>query len=88
MCTYNLTFNDLLVEQARPAFPTQAAITKWMQQQVERMLKQVAPKDDKEDTTMRTVNISDRIKSLSAVPATKEDIDYKNSFGSIVSEKY
>lgn len=87
MCTYQLTFSDTLVKNARPAFSSQKAITNWMQLQLERMLKQIAVEDSKEKT-LRTVNVSNRILSLSAVPPSHTDGDYKTELADIMSNKY
>ena len=38
MCTYNITLNDQLVEQARSSFASEKALTVWLQQQVEALL--------------------------------------------------
>lgn len=88
MCTYNLTFNDSLVESAKRTFPTQEAITTWMEQQVERMLKQIAIKEKNHDKPLRQICISERIKALSAVPASSSDEDYKENITNIMSDKY
>ncbi len=42
MCTYNITVNDTLIEQARPAIGTDTDIAKWMQKQVETILIRLA----------------------------------------------
>ena len=34
MCTYSITLNDALVEEARPAFPDENAFQSWLQAQV------------------------------------------------------
>lgn len=88
MCTFNLTFNDAVVEQARQSFPTQAAITTWMQQQMERMLRQVAVKDAAESKQLRKLDISERIKALSNVPPSLSHADYKEEITDIMIEKY
>lgn len=88
MCTYNLTFNDSLVESAKRSFPTQTAITEWMQQQMERMLRQIAVPEPSKTSTVRKVEVSDRIKSLSAVPPCSDNKDYKEDFESVLTEKY
>ena len=38
MCTYNITLNDQLVEQARSSFDSDSALATWLQQQVEMLL--------------------------------------------------
>lgn len=42
MCTYNITVNDTLIEQARPAIGADTDIEKWMQRQVETLLIRLA----------------------------------------------
>jgi hypothetical protein len=53
MCTYNITINDALIEQARPAIGTDTDIAKWMQRQVETLLIRlaVAPQHNAKVTT-------------------------------------
>lgn len=34
MCTYNITLNDSLVQKARPAFPDESSLQRWLQEQV------------------------------------------------------
>lgn len=88
MCTYKLTFNDSLVEGAKRSFPNQEAITSWMEQQVERMLRQISVKEEGSNKALRQISVSDRIKALSAVPASSADEDYKDEMITIMSEKY
>ncbi len=88
MCTYNLTFNDSVVGNAKAAFPTQAAITEWMQMQIERMLKQISVDPDAKKVPLRKLSVSDRIKSLSAVPPSSSHADYKEEMQQILSDKY
>lgn len=38
MCTYNISLNDALVEKARPSFPDDKALQRWLQEQVSVML--------------------------------------------------
>lgn len=88
MCTFNLTFNDVVVKQARQSFPTQTAITTWMQQQMERMLRQVAIEDAVESKEFHKINVSERIKALSNVPPSSSHADYKEEIADIMKEKY
>lgn len=88
MCTYNLTLNDSLVNGVKGTFQTQAAITKWMEQQIERMLRQISVNENVKNTSLRKINVSDRIKALSAVPASASTADYKDDFVEMLSEKY
>ena len=87
MCTYNLTLNDTLVESAEKMFPSQMAITSWMQQQLERMLRQVVGVEPM-SKTVKEVKVTDRIQSLSAVPPCSHDADYKDELASLMAEKY
>ena len=88
MCTYNLTLNDSLVNGVKGTFQSQAAITKWMEQQLERMLRQIVVEDAGEVVTLRKLNVSDRIKALSAVPASTSTTDYKDDLLEVMFEKY
>lgn len=53
MCTFNLTLDDDVMEQVRPAFPSQEALVKYAQQQLEDILKRIAKqhKESKESST-------------------------------------
>lgn len=42
MCTYNITVNDTLIEQARPAIGADTDIAQWIQHQVESLLIRLA----------------------------------------------
>lgn len=88
MCTYTLTFNDTLVENARHSFSSHVDIKSWMQQQLERMLKQVAVPSQELKAPVHKVNVSERIKALSAVPPCTTDTDYKDDITTYLSDKY
>ena len=89
MSTYNLTFNDSLVEGIKHAFPSQAAITEWMRLQIERMLKQMAvPTETSQSPALRKICVSDKIKALSAVPASSSNGDYKDEMTDVLFTKY
>lgn len=88
MPTYNLTFNDSLVAGVKQTFPTQASITSWMNQQIERMLRQIAIPEAKKTSKPRKLVISDKIKALSAVPSSHSTADYKDELEEILAEKY
>ena len=38
MCSYNITLDDTLVEEVRPAFADDKALEQWLQQQMEEIL--------------------------------------------------
>ena len=42
MCTYNISVNDTLIEQARPAIGADTDIAQWIQHQVESLLIRLA----------------------------------------------
>ena len=50
MCTYNLSFNDSLIERIRPAFPNEEAVVQWMQQQMNVLLVEFAVQQKKRTT--------------------------------------
>ena len=88
MCTYNITINDTLVQNARRSFSSSMDINIWMQQQLERMLKQIAVPNEKSERSVRKLKVSDRIKALSAVPPCTTDADYKDEISVLLSDKY
>ena len=57
MCTYNITLNDTLVEKARPAFPDDKALQKWLQEQMsivlERYLNSRIEKEKAQETMVK-----------------------------------
>ena len=87
MSTYNITLNDNLLKRAKSSFPSQAAIKVWMEQQIERMLKQISI-EERQDKPLRKINVSERIKALSAVPASSSDADYKDDIMDVMSDKH
>lgn len=88
MCTYNLTLNDSLVNGVKANFPSQTAITRWMEQQLERMLRQITVDGAEKNVNLRKINVCDRIKALSAVPASSSTADYKENLLNVMSDKY
>ena len=88
MFTYNLKISESLMNGAKSSFPTQAAATTWMQQQIERMLRRIAVADTTEVKTLKKVNVSDKVKALSAVPASASHADYKDEMPDLLGRKY
>jgi hypothetical protein len=71
MCSYDIALDDTLVNKIRPAFTDNDAIAKWMQQQVEAMVLQLATsmEHSKEKTPLS--------KRLRGVVKAPKDFDYK-----------
>ena len=88
MSTYNLTLSDNLLKRAKGSFPTQEAIKVWMEQQIERMLRQISVDEQQQNKPLRAVHVSERIKSLSAVPPSSSHEDYKDELTDVISDKY
>lgn len=88
MYTYSLTFNENIMEGAKRTFQTNDALTVWMQQQLERMLKQISAEETKCSKPLREIKVSNRIKALSAVPPSSIRSDYKDDMLEVLSEKY
>lgn len=68
MCTFNLTLSDDLMEQVRPAFPTQEALVKYAQQQLENIMLRLA-KQQKEKQ-----KISSKIKPVNQLSPEIQEI--------------
>lgn len=45
-------------------------------------------KPKQEESVCKKIRVSERIKALSAVPASSSDSDYKDDFVSVLSDKY
>ena len=88
MFPYNLTLNDALIERARPSFKTQTDIATWMEQQIERMLRQISVDTVSNEKPLRKITVSKLIKTLSNVPASSSDFDYKDDIAELISSKY
>ncbi len=48
----------------------------------------IRPSSKVNSDTLRKINVSDRIKALSSVPATTSQADYKDDVLEVLSEKY
>lgn len=72
MCTYNLSINDSVMESIRPAFASEEALSRWMQEQMEQlMLQYVANLKSKESGK---ASLSSRLRGIASAP---KDFDYK-----------
>lgn len=72
MCTYNLSFNDALMERVRPIFPSEDAVTQWMQEQMSLLLVRLAAQQ--EQTEKPKEHLSVRLRGIASVP---KEFDYK-----------
>lgn len=71
MCTYKITIDDALLERARPAIGQDTDVTKWMQQQMEVILLQMAAQIDVANSEK---GLSRRLRGIAHAP---KDFDYK-----------
>ncbi|MBR0178380.1 MAG: hypothetical protein IJQ11_13255 [Bacteroidales bacterium] len=55
MCSYNITLNDALVEEVRPAFPNDDALRQWLQQQIESMLLEMKAQAEKRAVAKKAI---------------------------------
>lgn len=76
------------MERARQSFPSQTAINRWMELQMERMLRQISIPRTDEDRPLRNLAVCERIRALSNVPANTSHADYKEDIMDVRSEKY
>lgn len=72
MCTYNISINDSVMEDVRPAFADEEALSLWMQQQMELMLIKFAASLQKKKTA--NTPLSSRLRGIACAP---KDFDYK-----------
>ncbi len=88
MCTFNLSFDDALVERARQLFDTNDAFSGWVHTQIENLLRQLSVDGGKSSNRKRKIVVCDEIMALSDVPTAKNDFDYKDELENVLSEKY
>lgn len=72
MCTYNITVNDSLMEEIRPAFPNEEAVERWLQQQMNIILLEFASKQ--RSVAAKGCPLSQRLRGIATTP---KDFDYK-----------
>ena len=71
MCTYKITVKDTLIDRVRPAFVDNHEIAKWMQQQLEVILLQLAAQMEGKNAER---GLSQRLRGIAHAP---KDFDYK-----------
>lgn len=72
MCTYNISISDAVIDDIRPAFADDDALSRWLQQQMELLLIQYATRLKRKDTEGKS--LSSRLRGIATAP---KDFDYK-----------
>ena len=72
MCTYNISISDAVIDDVRPAFADDEALSRWLQQQMELLLIQYATRLKRKDTEGKS--LSSRLRGIATAP---KDFDYK-----------
>jgi predicted metal-dependent hydrolase len=72
MCTYNISISDAVIDVVRPAFADDAALSRWLQQQIELLLIQYATSLKRKETEGKS--LSSRLRGIATAP---KDFDYK-----------
>lgn len=73
MCTYNISIDDALMDRVRPAFADNAAVSHWMQTQIEVLLTQMAAAMS--EKTQPKQSLSARLRGIGHAP---QGFDYKH----------
>ena len=73
MCTYTLTLDDKLVEQASPMFRDKNAMQEWMQAQMEILFVQYITIHSSKNSSK--LKLSERLRGIGVAP---KGFDYKN----------
>lgn len=76
MCTINLTLSDAVMEQIKPAFPSQEALVKYAQQQLENLFLKIAQqnKEQKKSSKIKSFDqLSPEIQQLCGICHVAED---------------
>lgn len=83
MCTFDLSFNNALVDSIRPAFKDENAIKEWMQHQLELLMAQLVTMQSES----RNVSYHHSLSHLRGIGATGKSIEqlrdeyYSEKFG-------
>ena len=72
MCTYNISISDTVIDDVRPAFADDDALSRWLQQQMELLLIQYATSLKRKDAKGKS--LSSRLRGIATAP---KDFDYK-----------
>ena len=72
MCTYSISISDAVIEDVRPAFADDDALSRWLQQQMELLLIQYATSLKRKDAEGKS--LSSRLRGIATAP---KDFDYK-----------
>lgn len=72
MCTYNISVDDALMEQVRPAFADNDEINQWMQSQIVSLLQKMATNITQNQCKP---SVSKRLRGIAA--HAPKDFDYK-----------
>ena len=72
MCTYKISISDAVVDDVRPAFADEDALSHWMQQQMELLLIQYAANLKRKEK--KGQSLSSRLRGIATAP---KDFDYK-----------
>jgi hypothetical protein len=73
MCTYNISISDAVIDDVRPAFADEDALSRWLQQQMELLLIQYATSLKKKGSKGKS-SLSSQLRGIATVP---KDFDYK-----------
>lgn len=91
MCSYNITLNDTLVEKVKPSFADDQALTRWLQQQMERfLLDYFARQEESKSQKANEQVVPDVVLSLlgAGLPLADDDLNGRKAYYQHLEEKY
>ncbi|MBO4574925.1 MAG: hypothetical protein J5708_06350 [Bacteroidales bacterium] len=90
MCSYNITPDDTLVQKAKPSFADDKALKKWLQQQMEEMLRNYVRHQNRTIINSEEQVAPDIVLSLlgAGTPIADSDLNGRNDYYHFLEEKY
>ena len=88
MCIYSVSLDDKVMESVRSQFHDEAALQKWLEQQMQQLVAQYARKIRTKSATNADYQLSPEI--LGMAPRERKPIygDYKEELATILEEEY
>ena len=91
MCIYSVSLDDKVIERVRPQFKDEAALRKWLEQQLQQVVAQYAQKlKNKASGNPAWMDYQLSPEILAMAPRDRKPIygDYKEELATILEEEY